>query len=86
MREWSFGPAEAARVTQPALVVLGSESGEVSPVFPARHELQLAWLPKAEPFVLPGANHLLHLQNPDGMAEALVGFVGRHAGGGQISR
>jgi hypothetical protein len=28
--------------------------------------------------VLPGATHLLHLQNPAGMAAALAGFFARH--------
>jgi pimeloyl-ACP methyl ester carboxylesterase len=79
LRGWSFDAEAAARVTQPALVVLGATSGEVSPVFAARHELLMAWLPNAEPFVLPGANHLLHAQNPSEMAGALVDFVGRHS-------
>jgi pimeloyl-ACP methyl ester carboxylesterase len=78
VRAWSFGPAEAARVTQPALAVLGTETRQVTPVFDQRHELLLAWLPRVESFVLPGATHLLHLQNPTGMAAALAGFFARH--------
>ena len=78
VRSWSFGPEEAARVTQPALAVLGAESKHVTPVFDQRHELLLAWLPAAESFVLPGATHLLHLQNPAGMAAGLAGFFARH--------
>jgi pimeloyl-ACP methyl ester carboxylesterase len=78
VRAWSFGPEEAARVTQPALAVLGAETRQVTPVFDQRHELLLAWLPRAESFVLPGATHLLHLQNPTGMAAALAGFFARH--------
>jgi hypothetical protein len=35
-------------------------------------------LPAAEPLVLAGATHLLHLQNPAGMAAGLAGFFGRH--------
>jgi 3-oxoadipate enol-lactonase len=81
LREWTFDAQAASGVTQPALVVLGADSAEVSPVFAARHELLMAWLPNAEPFVLPGANHLLHAQNPTGMAEALAGFIGRQRAG-----
>jgi len=77
VREWSFGPPEAARVTQPVLAVLGGRSGEVTPAFQQRHELLLAWLPTVEPFVLPGATHLLHVHNPTGMADALAGFFAR---------
>ena len=46
--------------------------------FPERRELLLAWLPDVEPFELPGATHLLHVQNPRGMAEALASFFARH--------
>jgi pimeloyl-ACP methyl ester carboxylesterase len=78
VRGWSFGQEDARRVTQPALLVLGARSREVTPVFDQRHELLLAWLPDAEPFVLPDATHLLHVQNPGGMAEGLAAFFARH--------
>jgi 3-oxoadipate enol-lactonase len=81
LREWTFDAQAASGVTQPALVVLGADSDKVSPVFAARHELQMAWLPNAEPFVLPGANHLLHVQNPTVMAVALAGFFSRQRAG-----
>jgi pimeloyl-ACP methyl ester carboxylesterase len=76
--EWPFDEPIAGRITQPALAVLGGRSHEVSPVWEERQALVLAWLPAAEPFVLPDATHLLHVQNPSGMAEALDGFVERH--------
>jgi 3-oxoadipate enol-lactonase len=75
LRAWGFGPEDAARIRQPVLAVLGARSDEVSPVFGERHRLLLAWLPNVEPFVLPGANHLLHVQNPAGMAERLAAFT-----------
>jgi pimeloyl-ACP methyl ester carboxylesterase len=78
VRDWPIGERDAARITQPALSVLGERSREVTPVFDQRHELLLAWLPDVEPFVLAGATHLLHLQNPAGMAEGLAGFAARH--------
>jgi pimeloyl-ACP methyl ester carboxylesterase len=78
VRGWSFGQEDARRVTQPALAVLGARSREVTPVFDQRHELLLAWLPDVEPFVLPEATHLLHVQNPRGMAEGLAAFFARH--------
>jgi pimeloyl-ACP methyl ester carboxylesterase len=40
--------------------------------------LLLSWLPNVEAFDLPAATHLLHVQNPDGMAEALAAFFARH--------
>ena len=48
------------------------------PTFPERRDLLLSWLPNVEPFELPGATHLLHLQNAEGMAEALASFFARH--------
>jgi pimeloyl-ACP methyl ester carboxylesterase len=78
VRAWSFGPEDASRITQPALAVLGAQTKEVTPVFDQRHELLLAWLPNAESFVLPGATHLLHVQDPGGMAAGLAAFFARH--------
>jgi 3-oxoadipate enol-lactonase len=77
LREWEFGAAEAARIGRPALVVLGGRSEEVNITFAQRNELLLAWLPWAEPFVLPGATHLLQVQDPRGMAEGLAAFLAR---------
>jgi hypothetical protein len=59
------------------LAVLGEWS---VPTFDERRELLLSWLPTVEPFDLPGASHLLHVQNPYGLADALSGFFARHRG------
>ncbi|MFC7273035.1 alpha/beta fold hydrolase [Paractinoplanes rhizophilus] len=80
VRAWSFGPAEAGAVTRPVLLVLGERSADVSAAFAERHALLRSWLPRAEPFVLPGANHLMHLQNPAGLAVRLAAFFAREAG------
>ncbi|HEU0335547.1 MAG TPA: alpha/beta hydrolase [Gaiellaceae bacterium] len=73
-----FGPEEARRIIQPALLVLGEGSVALHPRFSETQRLLLAWLPRAESFVLPGASHFLQLENPSGMAEALAGFFARH--------
>jgi pimeloyl-ACP methyl ester carboxylesterase len=78
VRQWSFTREQASRITHPALAVIGAKSPEVSPVWQERQDILLAWLPKAEPFVLPDANHLLHVQNLRGMAEGLAAFFARH--------
>jgi pimeloyl-ACP methyl ester carboxylesterase len=36
------------------------------------------WLSNVEAYVLPGANHLLHVQNPGEMAGRLVSFFAEH--------
>ena len=79
LREWKFDQEEAKRITHPALVVGGEKSKEVNPTFDQRNELLLAWLPNAEPFILPDANHLLHVQNPHGMAAGLAAFFAHHS-------
>jgi pimeloyl-ACP methyl ester carboxylesterase len=78
LAEWRFGEAEARRITQPVLSVLGGESDALWPRFGEAHRLLLAWLPRAEPFILPGATHALQMQNPRDMAGALAGFFARH--------
>jgi pimeloyl-ACP methyl ester carboxylesterase len=75
VQQWSFTQDEARRITQPVLAVLGALSRQI---FRERRELLLAWLPNVEPFVLADATHLLHVQNPRGMAEGLARFFARH--------
>jgi pimeloyl-ACP methyl ester carboxylesterase len=78
IQQWRFARQDAGRITQPVLAVVGEKSLEVSPIWNERHQLLLGWLPNVEGFVLPGTTHLLHVQNPRGMAEALAFFFARH--------
>jgi pimeloyl-ACP methyl ester carboxylesterase len=75
LQQWSFTQKDASRITQPALAVLGENT---APTFPERLQLLVSWLPNVERFDLPGATHLLHLQNPQGMAQGLASFYARH--------
>jgi pimeloyl-ACP methyl ester carboxylesterase len=75
VQAWSFGPDEAARVVQPALAVLGERS---APIFRERRKLLLDWLPDVEPVDIPEATHLLHVEQPAAVADALVAFFSRH--------
>ena len=79
VRAFSFGAGDASRLRVPVLAVIGERSDEVSPIWRQRHELLLRWIPGAEAFVLPGATHLLQLQNPREMAQRLATFLARHA-------
>lgn len=78
MGEWVFGEAQARRVTQPALVVLGARSVALQPRYRETHELLIAWLPHAEGFVLPDAAHALQMENPSAAATSLSAFFARH--------
>jgi pimeloyl-ACP methyl ester carboxylesterase len=76
--DWRFGEADARRVGQPVLSVLGGASDALWPRFGETHRQLLAWLPRAEEFVLPGATHFLQMEDARGMAEALTAFWARH--------
>jgi pimeloyl-ACP methyl ester carboxylesterase len=75
LREWELTQEDARRITQPVLLVLGERS---VPTFPERRDMLLDWLPNAEPFDVPGATHLLHLERPRETAEGLAAFFARH--------
>jgi pimeloyl-ACP methyl ester carboxylesterase len=74
LQQWSFTRDDAARITRPVLAVIGSESRKLDPIWEERHELLRTWLPNVESFELPGVTHLLPVQNPHGMAQALAEF------------
>ena len=78
VQNWSFTREDAIRIRRPVLAVVGEKSTDVSPIWKERQEMLLGWLPNAEPFVLPGTTHLLHVENPRAMAEALAEFFARH--------
>lgn len=77
VQQWSFTREDARRISQPVLAVIGEKNRE-SPVWNERQVMLLDWLPNAESFVLPNATHLLHVENPRGMAEGLAAFFARH--------
>jgi pimeloyl-ACP methyl ester carboxylesterase len=76
--EWRFTREDARRITQPVLAVHGSESAKDWAGWPEVQARVLEWLPHAEPFVLPGANHALEEMDPRGVAQALAAFFTRY--------
>jgi pimeloyl-ACP methyl ester carboxylesterase len=75
---WRFGEMEALRISQPVLSVLGGGCDALSPRFGESHRLLQAWLPRAEGVVMPGATHMMQLEQPQGVAEAVADFWSRH--------
>jgi pimeloyl-ACP methyl ester carboxylesterase len=75
LQQWTFTEDDARRIDQPVLLVLGETS---TPTFPERRELLLSWLPNAEPCDIADTRHLLHVEHPAAVAEALAGFFARH--------
>jgi pimeloyl-ACP methyl ester carboxylesterase len=76
--DWRFDAAEARQITQPVLSVLGGKSEALWDRFGETHKWILDWLPHAAGFVLPGATHLMQIEHPRGLAEALAAFYARH--------
>ena len=76
VQQWAFTEEHARRIDRPVLIAKGEYS---APTFAERRALLLSWLPRAESFDLPGANHLMHAQNPGAMADALAAFFARQA-------
>jgi pimeloyl-ACP methyl ester carboxylesterase len=75
VQQWSFGPSEAEQLTQPVLNALGTESVRR---FVEGAELVQSWFPHAERLSVPGAGHLLMVQNPAAVADVLREFFSRH--------
>jgi 3-oxoadipate enol-lactonase len=78
LQQWSLRREDAARIAQPVLSLVGAKSQQLSPIWTERHQMVLAWVPKAEGLVLPDATHLLHVEHPRAVAEALATFFARH--------
>ncbi|MBI3241514.1 MAG: alpha/beta hydrolase [Chloroflexi bacterium] len=76
IQQWTFTPAEAARITQPVLSAYRPEPNW--PGFQKTHDLLQAWMPQIETAFLPIERHLLQIMNPRAVAEALAGFFARH--------
>jgi pimeloyl-ACP methyl ester carboxylesterase len=74
LQGWSFTEDDARRIEQRVLLVAGSRT---TVAFRERVELLASWLPRVETCELPDATHLLHLENPRGMAEAMTSFYAR---------
>ena len=87
VRAWQFAEIDARGISAPALAVMGGRSPQVSANWPKRQEFLLAHLPDVEAYVLPGARHMLALQEGSTLARRLCEFFARHpvAGAGEES-
>jgi pimeloyl-ACP methyl ester carboxylesterase len=75
LQRWQFGPTEATRITVPVLSMVGGQS---DPAFIEMEELLRELLPNLETVRIPKTNHLLCLQEPQPVAEALARFFAKH--------
>ena len=72
---WHFTEADGKQITQPLLFIQGSESQVL--YVECRDQIQ-QWMPQTETVVLQGATHLLHMQQPAGVAALMIEFFTRH--------
>ena len=73
-QDWQFGPAEAAKIRQPVLSVVGTQS---QPMMKEGRELLHSWFPQTEDSD-PQSTHLLQMQDPQVVAHDLAHFFARH--------
>lgn len=77
-REWSFGSAEAAAISAPALLIVGGEGERLNTPHRARSAQLAGWLPRSQTRVLPGVTHSMPLENPALLARTVEEFVTSH--------
>jgi len=76
LNAWQFGRNEAAKIAQPLLSVLGTQTERL---FMEGHDLLHSWFPQAEDLIVEGVGHLLHIQRPQPVVQGVAEFLGRHA-------
>ena len=75
LAEWSLDADQARAITQPVLSVLGSDTGALWVEVAAFLRTNVAHIDEA---TIDGAGHLLHIQQPDRVADAIVDFLRSH--------
>jgi pimeloyl-ACP methyl ester carboxylesterase len=75
--QWQFG-STAAVIRQPVLVLEGGDGRKAGLLSQQVTEVTTTLLPQAEVALIEGTNHMLPLQDPDALGEALARFVRRH--------
>jgi pimeloyl-ACP methyl ester carboxylesterase len=83
LTEWTFGPEQAAGVRSPVLSVLGAET---QPLWVEIAEFLRSSLPHVEECTIDGVGHLLHIQRPEPVAQAIAKFLERNAIAGDAAR
>ena len=71
----AFGAEQAAAIRQPVLSVLGSNT---APLWIDVAEFLRNSVPDIEERTIDGVGHLLHIERPEPVAEAIADFLRRH--------
>jgi len=75
LENWNFTADDAKRLTQPVLYVLGGDSAAM---FGEGKDLVHTLLPQTEVAIIPKATHLLQMEEPGVVADAIGEFLRRH--------
>jgi pimeloyl-ACP methyl ester carboxylesterase len=75
LNAWQFGPEQVADISQPVLLVLGTETEQW---FVDGGELLHSWFPQVKDCTIEGVGHLLHMQCPEPVAQGVAEFFARH--------
>jgi len=73
--EWGFGAQQAAAIKCPVLSVLGSGT---QPLWVEVAAFLRSSLPNVDECTIEGVGHLLHIERPEPVAQAIASFLGRH--------
>ena len=76
LTEWTFGPEEAAAIRGPVLSVIGADT---QPLWVEIAEFLRSSLPDVEELTVEGVGHLLQIQRPEPVAQAMAQFLTRHS-------
>jgi pimeloyl-ACP methyl ester carboxylesterase len=72
LSQWTFTAEQAARIRQPTLSILGTET---EPLWVEVDSLLRSAMPNIASSSIPGVGHLLHIQDPQPVAQALATFI-----------
>jgi pimeloyl-ACP methyl ester carboxylesterase len=78
--QWQFAAADAAGVTVPVLLVEGAEGRRMGNLSQQVTESALKLFPQAEVALIENTNHMLPLQDPEGLGRTVADFARRHCG------
>lgn len=73
--EWNFGAAEAHKISQPVMSLVGIDSPDV---FKNVADVIAEWIPQGENYVVPDSSHTIMQMNPGHAAQLITDFVERH--------
>ena len=73
--EWGFGAQQAAAIKCPVLSLLGSGT---QPLWVEVAAFLRSSLPNVDECTIEGVGHLLHIERPEPVAQAIASFLGRH--------